>query len=520
MKTIKYILASFVLLAGMTSCVGDLNIEIPLDPNLNTADKALTTPENYEALLASIYTGFATHGYGGQNGGPSISGLDGGTSQYLRGRHYLNGHPTDEIVCGWNDPGVPDMYPMTWTVDNVVIASFYYRICHQVSLANEFIRQANAATIDLPEKARWIAEARALRAYCWLDGIDNFGNMPFADETSVVGAKGPDQIKRADLFDYVESECKALLEGNDLYDYNDKNTPYGRVNKGFVAMVLAKLYLNAEVYVGKKMYQECANVLAALDGKYALHTKTNGTKYNAFQELFLADNHKCTEEIIFAVQADANNTTSWGATQYLVFGFVGGEMDPEEFGISSGWGGPRSTPEYYKKFVDKDARYLFHTEGQTIEIEDPSQFKYGPAYTKFRNMNSDGTPGQLKGCVDTDFPLFRYADALLMKAECELKGATGANGLDAMNTVRARAGLEPVKALNTSDLLDERARELALEGWRRSDLIRFGKFTSGYNWSWKGGVKAGKDMPDHLALFPIPQSDRNSNPKLEQNKGY
>ena len=74
--------------------------------------------------------------------------------------------------------------------------------------------------------------------------------------------------------------------------------------------------------------------------------------------------------------------------------------------------------------------------------------------------------------------------------------------------------------MNASDLLDERARELALEGWRRSDLIRFGKFTSGYNWAWKGGVKNGKDMPAHLALFPIPQSDRNSNSKLEQNPGY
>ena len=519
MKTMKYILASFVLMAGMSSCVGDLNIDSPLDPNLNTADKALTTVENYEALLAPIYTGFATSGYEGANGGASISGLDGGTSQYLRGRHYLNGHPTDEIVCGWNDPGVPDMYPMAWTVDNVVVASFYYRICHQVSLANEFIRQANAATIDLPEKARWIAEARALRAYCWLDGIDNFGNMPFADETFVVGATGPDQIKRADLFNYIESECKALLEGSDLYDYAEG--PYGRVNKGFVAMTLAKLYLNAEVYIGKAMYQECADVLAALDGKYSLHTKANGTKYSAFQDLFLADNHKCTDEIIFSVQQDAVNTTSWGATQYLVFGFVGGTMDPKEFGISSGWGGPRSTPEYYNKFTEKDARNLFHTEGQeSIEIEDPGQFKFGAAYAKFRNMNSDGTPGQLEGFVDTDFPLFRYADALLMKAECELKGATGVNGLAAFNAVRERAGVAPVKALNANDLLDERARELALEGWRRSDLIRFGKFTEGYNWSWKGGVKGGKDMPSHLALFPIPQSDRNSNSKLEQNPGY
>lgn len=520
MKTIKYILASFILMAGLSSCVGDLTIDTPLDPSLNTADKALTKVEDYEALLASIYTGFATHGYGGANGGPSISGLDGGTSQYLRGRHYLNGHPTDEIVCNWNDPGVPDMYPMTWTVENVVIASFYYRICHQVSLANEFIRQANAAKIDLPEKARWIAEARALRAYCWLDGIDNFGNMPFADENFVIGSTGPDQATRAELFEYVESECKELLDGSDLYGYAE--APYGRVDKGFVAMVLAKLYLNAEVYVGKKMYQECADVLKGLDGKYNLHDKAKGTKFNAFQELFLADNHNCTDEIIFAIQADGTNTTSWGATQYLVFGFVGGKMDPVEFGISSGWGGMRATPEYYNKFSQNDNRYLFYTgEGQEgIEIVDPTSFKYGAAYAKFRNVKSDGTPGQIEGFVDTDFPLFRYADALLMKAECELNGATGADGIASINAVRARAGLEPVKSLNASDLLDERARELALEGWRRSDLIRFGKFTSGYNWAWKGGVKDGKDMPAHLALFPIPQSDRNSNSKLEQNPGY
>lgn len=518
MKTMKYILASFVLLAGLSSCVGDLNIDTPLDPNLNTADKALTTVDEYEALLASIYTGFATSGYEGANGGPSISGLDGGTSQYLRGRHYLNGHPTDELVCGWNDPGVPDMYPMAWTVENVVVASFYYRICHQVSLANEFIRQANAAKINLPEKNRWIAEARALRAFCWLDGIDNFGNMPFADENFVIGATGPDQILRADLFSYIESECKDLLSGSDLYDY--AKGPYGRANKGLVAMTLAKLYLNAEVYIGKKMYQECADVLAALDGKYSLHTESNGNQFNAFQELFLADNQNCTDEIIFAVQQDGVNTNSWGATQYLVFGCVGGSMDAASFGISSGWGGIRSTPEYYNKFSEDDERYLFHTEGHEIEIDDVSEFTHGAAYAKFRNVTSTGVPGQLDGFVDTDFPVFRYADALLMKAECELNGATGANGLAAFNEVRARAGVDPVNALNANDLLDERARELALEGWRRSDLIRFGKFTSGYNWAWKGGVKDGKDMPAHLALFPIPQSDRNSNPKLEQNAGY
>ena len=522
MKTMKYILASAVVALGMSSCVGDLTIDAPLDPNLNTSDKALTTVADYESLLASIYTGFATSGYNGANSGPSISGLDGGYSQYYRGRYHLNGLTTDESVCGWNDDAIKKMHSLDWTTSDVAVSSYYYRVCHQIGLCNEFIRQANAASIDLPEKARWIAEARALRAYCYLDGIDNFGNMPFADETFVIGSTGPAQISRADLFDYIESECKDLIDGNDLYGYNDAATPYGRVNKGFATMVLAKLYLNAEVYIGQKKYQECANVLAKLDGAYSLHTKANGTKYSAFQDLFLADNEKCTDEIIFAVQQDATNTNSYGVTTFFIFGFVGGEMPAAEYGISSGWGGYRATPQFYSKFDDGDLRKLFHTETQKgIEIEDMGDFQYGAAYTKFVNIKSDGGAASSTGFSDVDYPIFRYADALLMKAECELKGATGANGLESLNAVRSRAGLSAVTSLTADLILDERARELALEGWRRSDLVRFGKFTSdSYLWAYKGGSPAGQGVESYRNLFPIPQGDINANSKLKQNDGY
>ena len=118
MKTLKSILAAVVLAAGLSSCVGDLNVTNPIDPNLTASGQALKSENDYLSLLASVYTGFATSGYEGANGGPSLSGLDGGTSQYLRGRFNLNDLTTDECLCGWNDEGVHDMSYMNWSNDN------------------------------------------------------------------------------------------------------------------------------------------------------------------------------------------------------------------------------------------------------------------------------------------------------------------------------------------------------------------------------------------------------------------
>lgn len=517
MKKINYILSAIAVAAGLSSCVGDLNVTNPIDPNLTASGQALKSENDYLSLLASVYTGFATSGYEGANGGPSLSGLDGGTSQYLRGRFNLNDLTTDECLCGWNDEGVHDMSYMNWSNDNGLIGSFYYRICHQVSLCNEFIRVASNATINLPNKNLWIAEARALRAFCWLDGIDNFGNMPFADENISVG-KYPEQISRADLFSYIESECKDLLAGSDLPAYGQGE--YGRADKGLAAMVLAKLYLNAEVYIGEEKYSECADVIKNMGSAYSLHTTSKG-KFSAFQELFCADNHLCTDEIIFAVQQDGINTTSYGATNFLIFACVGGKMDPSEFGISSGWGGIRATQQCFETFTSSDLRALFHKGGQNgVENTTLGEFKDGYAFTKFRNVNADGSAAQANGFVDTDFPLFRYADALLMLAECELNGVS-CGGLDAINKVRERAGMDKVSKLTEELVLEERLRELCLEGWRRSDLIRFGKYTSdSFLWAWKGQALDGQGVEAHRVLFPLPTSDVNANPNLDQNDGY
>ena len=141
---------------------------------------------------------------------------------------------------------------------------------------------------------------------------------------------------------------------------------------------------------------------------------------------------------------------------------------------------------------------------------------------KFRNVKADGSPAQTTGFVDTDFPLFRVADAHLMLAECAARGkADNAKGLASLNAVRERAGLEAVSSYTAQSVLDERSRELLWEGCRRTDLVRFGQFTTdAYLWEYKGSAKEGQAVADHRNLFPLPPADVNANGNLKQNAGY
>jgi hypothetical protein len=515
MKTIKNILSILAVSALLASCVGDLNVT-PIDPNISTADKVLTSEAAFTAYLAGVYTGFATSGYYGANGSASISGLDGGASQYIRGLYHHSELTTDESVCGWNDQTIKNFHWMNWTTDDTFIYAFYSRIFMQVSAANEFIRELSASNLSFANREEYIAEARVLRAIAYFHAIDNFGNVPFADETSVVGSF-PGQIKRADLFAWLEEELKDLINNSALAA--PRANGFARADKGVAKFLLAKLYLNAEVYTGSARWDDCADVLKDLmDDGYSLHTTSAG-EFSPYQELFLADNDRCTDEIIFAIEQDGVNTTSYGATNYLIFASTGGEMDPDEMGISSGWGGLRTTPEFYHLFTSGDARNLFYTKTQQESIDDIGEFSNGIAFMKFRNRTSDGGYGKERGFVDTDFPMMRYADVLLMAAECAARGAK-IDGLSAFNEVRARAGVPAANGLSLNDIINERGRELYQECWRRSDLIRFGLFTSGYNWQWKGNVKEGRDVESYRTLFPIPDSDRLANTGLEQNPGY
>ena len=519
MKNIVRYFALACVAVGMVSCVQDLDVT-PIDPNKNTAELALTSEADYQAFLAGIYTGYATSGYKGPNDDPSIKGLDGGMSQYIRGLFHLCELSTDVYVCGWNDEGVPDVCQMNWDASTGLIYSIYSRIFFQISQCNELIRQAQNTTVSLTHKDQYIAEARAMRAMSYYHAIDNFGNVPFADETSIVG-QIPVQISRADLYSWLETEMRDLIDNSALPESG--KAEYGRIDKGAVKFLLAKLYLNAGVYTGTPQWQKCADVLKDLmDDGYSLHTESRGGIYSPYQELFLADNDKCRDEIIFAVEQDGNDTQSYGATNYLVFAFTGGSMDATgDLGISSGWEGCRMTEQFYRKFdTGKDKRAIFWTDGQNVSVNTLGSFTDGIAFQKYRNIASDGTPGKQQGFVDTDFPMMRYADVLLMAAECQARGAS-IDGLSAYNQVRARAGMPAANALNLDEILDERARELSLELWRRQDLVRYDRFTSGdYVWDWKGGSRDGQGVESYKNLFPLPTSDLMVNPNLVQNDGF
>jgi hypothetical protein len=178
-----------------------------------------------------------------------------------------------------------------------------------------------------------------------------------------------------------------------------------------------------------------------------------------------------------------------------------------------------------------DKRAMFWSDGQKFEIADIGQFTDGWAVTKFKNVTSTGAaaPHAHPDFVDTDYPLFRLADVYLMYAEAVLRGGTGgdaATALGYVNALRARAygnatGNILAGQLTLDFILDERGRELYWEGVRRTDLIRYGKFTGAtYLWPWKGKVQNGASTEAFRDLFPIPSNDMGANPNLKQNPGY
>jgi hypothetical protein len=287
--------------------------------------------------------------------------------------------------------------------------------------------------------------------------------------------------------------------------------------------------LNAEVYVQQAKYTEAITAL----------NKLLNSSYTLSQEYlhnFVADNHT-SPEMIFAINFDEVNTQSYGGMVYIVHACIGGSMPAVDmFGVNGGWGGIRTTSALVEKFDDPsgatDKRALFWSDGQALEINDVGQFTDGWATTKFRNRKLDGSqatgsaPGDF---VNTDYPMFRLGDAYLMYAEAVLRGGAGgtrAEALNYVNALRERAygdtsGNIADNELTLDFILDERARELYYEGHRRTDLIRFGKFTGGdYVWPWKGRVKEGTATESYRDLFPIPSADIGANPTLKQNPGY
>ena len=220
---------------------------------------------------------------------------------------------------------------------------------------------------------------------------------------------------------------------------------------------------------------------------------------------------------------NGTNTQTNGGTTFLVHAAIGGSMNPLELGVKGGWGGLRTTKAFVNKFENTDLRGRFYKDGQTLEINDLGNFNDGYAFIKYKNISSTGVKGVHDNWVDTDLPVYRLADVYLMYAEAVVRGGGGSmsTALGYVNDIRTRAKASSISTLNLDFILDERSRELSWEMTRRTDLIRYGKFTSAsYLWPWKGGVKDGKGVQEYRNLFPIPNNDLAVNPNLKQNPGY
>ncbi|MEJ2502945.1 MAG: RagB/SusD family nutrient uptake outer membrane protein, partial [Gemmatimonadota bacterium] len=303
MKTIRYrALAVALALAGVLGATGctDLLVE---PKSTVTGANIFDDPASYRAFLAKLYAGLAVTGKQGPAGNSDIEGIDEGFGQYLRGYWQLQELPTDEAVIGWGDAGLPEMVTMEWGSSNQFVTAMYYRIFYQITLVNEFLRETTDDKLAergesealQAEIRQYRAEARWLRALSYWHAMDLFGDVPLFDEDFVIGATPPEQATRQEVYAFIESE---------LLDIRDQlpgvgQAQYGRADQGALSMLLAKLYLNAEVYGGTAAaadaLTEAANVIA---GPYTLDP--------VYQDLFLADNNT-SPEIVFAIPFDGQS---------------------------------------------------------------------------------------------------------------------------------------------------------------------------------------------------------------------
>lgn len=341
---ILFILGGLVFLT--TSCFSDLEVE-PIDPDDTTANVVYTDPGAYRQVLAKLYAGLSLSGQEGPSGQPDINGIDEGFSTYLRQYWKAQELSTDEAVIAWNDGNIHDYEEMDWDANNEFIRAMYDRLYFQIALCNEFLRESTDEKLDSRgqsdlkgEMVAYRAEARFLRALSYWHALDMFRNVPFVVEADGVGFFLPEQISAADLFQWLEDEIKDIEPGM----LGPGTNEYGRADQGALWMLAAKLYLNAESYIGQNRAADCVEFCTkVINAGYELEEN--------YSHLFLADNDN-SSEIIFPVLFDGANTRTWGGMTFIMHAAIGGDMQASEFGMDGGWAGTRTTSAFVAKFPE------------------------------------------------------------------------------------------------------------------------------------------------------------------------
>jgi starch-binding outer membrane protein, SusD/RagB family len=525
MKKLLYTIISGAILA-LSACTDDLNQY----PNIEeTSISVYSNPDNYIKALAKCYASFVTAGQEKGGADPDLSSNNG--YDYMRCYFNMQEAGTEEIGSTWIEgDNIADLTYLTWDENDPWVADMYYRCYYSISLCNEFLKHCSDNAISgftLSQQSlirTYRAEARFLRALSYYHALDLFHDIPFADESTIGSSKLPERWTSSEIFSFIESELKECSQN--MPDINA--CTYGHAPRAAAWMLLSRLYLNAETYKAGAHYDSCMKYSQkVIDEGYALESN--------YSSMFNADNDKRVgpgHEIIYPLVVSSTNVVTWGATTYMVCGEVDTDNKTvtDSVGCASAWSMFRVRGELTALFdFGNDDRAMFYTEGQSQYMNNGVTDRTGGYFSiKWSNRRDDGSVASNTSTdgVDTDFPMFRLADAYLMYAECAARTNTNlSTALTYVNDLRdhrnaahvAESDLRgtPTDIIPFKFFLDERGRELYWECVRRTDLIRFGCFTTAlYKWQWKGGVKDGAAVDNKYNIYPIPATEISANPNL------
>jgi hypothetical protein len=460
-----------------------------------------SSPTGSDVALASVYAQVA-----GNWGGVGYAGAD-------NGWYDLNVMSSDEQVVPHRNTGdwqldFAQLYKHEWLPTHSIVGNTWNWLYRSVFTANLAVEQLTNAKAE-PAK---IAEAKVLRAFFYYLLMDDWGNVPFYTENNVTIENLP-QKKRAEIFDFV---VKELTENVDKLSPNKGGQYYGRFNKWAGYALLAKVYLNAEVYTGKPMWAEClAACNKVSEGGFSLHPGgANASSPLGYQYFELFGDVSPADETILAIYTKVDIV---GRNIFTVRSLQGPHANAL-FGFS-GWNGTVTHRNYVERFDDKDIRkkqFVWGAQDGGVNyslnissLDNPGANREDGA----RNMKFYPAAPMNGGGASNDFPIYRYADILLMMAECHVRLGAPATAKTLVDQVRTRAGLGALATAPTlEDIYKERGFELTWEGHRRQDMIRFGKFLEAHDFKGESGA--------FRKLFPIPTFALNANKNLVQNPGY
>lgn len=459
------------------------------------------SPAGADVALAGVYSQI-----GGNWGGVGYAGAD-------NGWYDLNAMSSDEQVIPHRNTGdwqldFARLHLHQWLPTDFIVGNTWNWLYNSIFKANLAVEQLETAEADESK----IAEAKVLRAFFYYLLMDDFGDIPFYTENTVTVDQIP-QATRDQVFQFVVEELENNVE---KLSATKGGEYYGRFNQWAGYTLLAKVYLNAEVYTGTPRWEESlAACNKVMEGGFSLHPgAANASSPLGYQYYELFGDMLPGDETILAMYAKANTVSR---NVYAVRS-LNGPHAQELFGYS-GWNGTIVPSAYYENYSNADIR-----KAQFLIGQQPGGVNYSPEVESLDNPGADRNAGvrNIKfypvapmdgGGASNDFPIYRYADVLLMKAECLVRLGNASDAKSLVDAVRQRAGLAALNAVPTlDDIYRERTLELNWEGHRRQDMIRFGTFLQPNEF--RG------ESDDFRKIFPIPTAALDANPLLKQNPGY